>query len=87
MSLVALPVDNSSNRPQERADLEARIRRELLDALGRKRGAALAVSAYAIVDEAAMHVHDLPPDQKERLTADVVAGFDSLPPQAQAELL
>jgi hypothetical protein len=87
MSLVALPADKSVNRPQERADLEVKFRRELLDALGRKRGEALAVSAYAIVDEAAMHLHDLPPDQKERLTANVVAGFDSLPPQAQTELL
>jgi hypothetical protein len=87
MSLVALPADKSANRPQDRADLEAKFRREFLEALGRKRGAALAVSAYAIVDEAAMRQRDLPPDQKERLTADVVAGFDSLPPQAQTELL
>jgi len=86
MSLVALPAEETPNRPAEREELEAKFRGQLIDALGRKRGAALATSAYTIIDEAAMRGHDLPQDQKQRLTAELVSGFDSLPAQAQTEL-
>jgi len=86
MSLVALPAEETPNRPAEREALEAKFRRQLIDALSRKRGAALALSAYTIIDEAAMRGHDLPQDQKQRLTAELVSGFDSLPAQMQTEL-
>ncbi len=86
MSLVALPAEETPNRPAEREELEAKFRRQLIDALGRKRGAALALSAYTIIDEAAMRGHDLPQDQKQRLTAELISGFDSLPAQMQTEL-
>ncbi len=86
MSLVALPADQTNHRAEARAELEAKFRRQLIDALGRKRGGALAVSAYTIIDEAAMRGHDLPENQKQRLTAELVSGFDRLPPQAQTEL-
>lgn len=86
MSVVALPPGKTEDRPQERAELETKFRSQLVDALGRKRGKALAISAYTIVDEAAMRQHDLPDDQKQRLTAALVSGFDGLPAQAQIEL-
>ena len=43
----------------------------MLQALGRKQGAALSLSAYVIVHAAAMHMHGLLSDQKQRLTADL----------------
>ena len=86
MSLVGLPPGKTDHRPEERVELETKFRTQLIAALGRKRGAALAVSAYTIVDEAAMRGHDLPGDLKQRLTAELVAGFDRLPLQDQTEL-
>jgi len=86
MSLVALPAGKIENRAERRTQLEAEFRRQLIDTLGRKHGSALAVSAYTIIDEAAMRGHNLPDDQKQKLTAELIAGFDSLPPQAQTEL-
>ena len=86
MSLVALPAEKIDNRAAERAELEEEFRRQLIDVLARKRGEALAVSAYTIIDEAAMRGHDLPKDLKQRLTAEIVSGFDRLPVQAQTEL-
>jgi hypothetical protein len=86
MSLVALPAGKIENRPERREELETQFRRQLIDALAEKRGKALAVSAYTIIDEAAMHGHDLPADQKQRLTAELVSEFDLLPAQAQTEL-
>ncbi len=86
MSLVALPPEVTSKRPDERVELETKFRQELLSVLGSKQGEALAVCAYTIVDEAAMHSHDVPADQKTKLTEDLVAGFDRLPAQAQSEL-
>jgi len=86
MSLVALPAETIANRPNRRAELEDKFRQDLLSVLANKQGKALAISAYSIIDEAAMHSHDLPEEQKQKLTNQLIAGFESLPPQAQAEL-
>ena len=87
MPLVALPTDVTVNRPQRREQLENKFEQELLTALPTKRGNALAVSAYTIVERAAMYSSPLPSDQKRRLTEALVAGFDKLPLASQVDLL
>src|SRR5579862_5752227 len=63
MSVVALPAD-STVLPGERDKLETRFREELIAALETKQGAALAISADTIVEEAAMRSRELAPDLK-----------------------
>jgi hypothetical protein len=87
MSLVALPPQEISNRPEELEKLEQRFRQDLLKALPSKRGEALAVSTYSIVEDAAVYSRHLPAEQKRSLTIALVANFDRLPARNQLELL
>ena len=87
MSVVGLPADAAGDLPAQRQQLEAAYLQELTSALGTKRGPALAMSANTIVEVAAMSSHELPPDLKRTVTAQLIANFDRLPMRKQAELL
>jgi hypothetical protein len=87
MSVVGLPADAIGDLTTQRQQLEAAFQRDLVSALGTKRGQALAVSANAIVEDAAMSSQELPPDLKRTVTAQLIANFDQLPMPAQMSLL
>ena len=78
MSVAGLTSD-SGDLPAQRQQLETAFRQELASALGAKRGPALAVSVNTIVEGAAISSHEL--------TAQLIANFEQLPMQKQAELL
>ena len=87
MSVLALSEDASGNVPAQREQAEAQFRQELISALGQKQGAARAVSNSTIVEDAAIHSSALPADLKRTMTRELVATFETLVPQKQAELL
>jgi hypothetical protein len=87
MSVVGLPADAAGDLPAQRQRLETAFRQELVSAIGTKRGAALAASANTIVEEAAISSRELEPELKRAVTAQLVASFDQLPVEKQAELL
>lgn len=87
MSVIAVSDDAGEKRPEEREQAEAGFGDELVLAIAGKRGAARAVSADTIVEHAAIYSHPLPPDVKTALTRELVADFDRLPIDKQAELL
>ena len=87
MSVVGLPADATGDLPTQRQQLEAAFLRDLVSALGTKRGPALAVSADTVVEAAAMSSRELPPDLKRSVTAQLIANFDQLPMRTQGELL
>jgi hypothetical protein len=87
MSVLALPDNASDNVPAQREQAEAGFRQDLISALKQKQGAALAVSANSIVENAAIHASPLPDDLKQATTRQLVETFDNLSYQKQAELL
>ena len=87
LSLVALSPETTSDRVEQREKLQDRFEEELLKALPNKRGKARAISAYSIVNARGMRSRELPLGEKRELTAQLVAGFDSLPSSAQLALL
>jgi len=88
LSVVALdPAVLYPDLPDRRSALEAQYRDRLAALLDSKRGKAQSVSANTIVEEAAIRGHDLPSAAKKKLTAALVAGFDQLSEDAQANLL
>jgi hypothetical protein len=87
VSVLALPENASENVPTQREQVEAGFRKDLISALKQKQGAALAVSAGSIVEDAAIHASPLPVDLKQATTRQLVETFDSLSYQKQAELL
>jgi hypothetical protein len=87
LSLVALPPDVASNRADERSQLEEKFEKELLQSFATKKGKALAVSAYTLVNAASTQSRQLSPDDKRELTTQLAKVFDSLPLDDQASLL
>jgi hypothetical protein len=88
LSVVALdPGGLYPDLPDRRSALEAQYRDRLAVLLDSKRGKAQSVSANTIVEEAAIRGHDLSPAARKKLTAVLVAGFDQLSEDAQANLL
>ena len=87
MSLVTLPAEESAQRSQERAQVEDRLRLKLTAELDKKRGKALTVSAFSIVEEAGMYSRIIPPEEKRLLSAKLASGFDTLPVESQLALL
>jgi hypothetical protein len=87
LSLVALPPDIVSGRPDQRSQLEEKFEQELLQTLATKKGKALAVSAYTVLNAAGMRSRQIPPDGKRELTTQLAKVFDSLPLEDQAGLL
>jgi hypothetical protein len=63
------------------------FRQELISAVGTKRGKALAASANTIVEDASLYSQELGPELKRTVAAQLIASFDQLPMQKQAELL
>jgi hypothetical protein len=87
MSVLALPEDEAEDLPAQREKAEAQFRQQLISVLGQKRRAALAVSSNTIIEDAAIRSRTLPSDLRQTLTRALVASFDKLPTQKQAELL
>ena len=87
MSVLALPESVSEDIPAQRQQAEMKFRQELISALSAKRGAGLAASVNTIVEDAAVRSLELPTDLKRSMTAQLIANFDQLPVNKQAELL
>jgi hypothetical protein len=87
MAEVALPADAGGDVSAERVRQEDGFRQDLASALASKRGQALATSAYAIAEHGAMYMQELPPAIRGTITDVLVANFDRLPPDKQAELM
>jgi len=87
MSVIEVPDDAGEARPAERDKAEQQFRQLLASAIDDKRGSARAVSAKTIVEEAAIRSRELPPDLKRKLTRELIADFDKLPLEKQAELI
>jgi hypothetical protein len=87
LSLIALPPDVASSRPDQRSRLEEQFEKELLQTVTTKRGKALAVSLYSLVNAAGMRSQQLSPDDRRDLTRHLAKMFDSLPLDDQAGLL
>lgn len=84
---LSLPSEITSDRFQQQQRLQARLEQELLGTLSSKQSKARAMSAYTFVQVTGMSMQNLDPDQKRPLTALLVESFDSLPAEAQLELL
>jgi len=87
MSVLALPKDAIDNVPSQREEAETRFRQELASVIGQKQGNALAVSNSTIIEDAAIHSRLLPAQLKQAMTRELIATFDRLPIEKQAELL
>ena len=87
MSILSLSEDIVDDVPEKREEAEAEFRRELISAIGQKRGMALAVSSNTVVEDAAIYSHPLPADLKRSLTHELIGNFDKLPIEKQAELI
>jgi hypothetical protein len=87
MSVIEVSDDAGDARPAERDEAEQQFRQLLTSAIDGKRGWARAVSVKSIVEEAAIHSRGLPPDLRRKLTRELIADFDKLPLEKQAELI
>jgi hypothetical protein len=87
MSVLSLPEDSVEKIPELREEAESQFRQELISAIAEKRGPALAISTNTIVEEAAIRSRPLPAELKRTLTQQLIATFDKLPIEKQAELL
>jgi len=87
MSVIAVSDDVGEDRPAQKTKAEEQFRKDLALAVADKEGKARAVSANTIIEGAAVHSNALPADFKRTLTRNLIADFDKLPVQTQAELL
>lgn len=87
MSVMAVEGEATDKLPAERSQAEGQFRETLAGAVESKRGSARVISAQTIVEEAAIRSTELTPEVKRTLTRELIADFDKLPVEKQAELL
>ena len=82
LSVLALP-DGPGQRWKDRQELENGFRQELISLLALKRGAALATSTKTALESSG----ELPAELKQSLTKVLIANFDNLTAQEQADVI